>query len=104
MRVTVLSVIIVSWNTCDMLVACLQSIVADCGSQIATAAEGTPDERPHQPTIEAFVVHNASSDDSARTVKARFPWVHLVENAENLGFARSTIKRLTWQTAKDSCC
>ena len=43
----------------------------------------------HQPSIEIFVVDNASSDGSAQMVKERFPWVHLIENAENLGFARA---------------
>ena len=86
---TLLSVIIVNWNTCDLLVKCLQSIVADCGPQIATAAEEASDERPHRPTIEVFVVDNASSDDSARMVKTRFPWAYLIENAENLGYAQA---------------
>jgi len=86
---TVLSIVIVNWNTCDLLVKCLQSIVADCGPQIAIVAEEASDERPHRPTIEVFVVDNGSSDDSARMVKARFPWAHLIENAENVGFARA---------------
>lgn len=86
---TVLSVIIVNWNTCDLLVKCLQSIIADCGPQIATATEEASNGRPFQPTIEVLVVDNASSDDSARMVKTRFPWAYLIENAENLGFARA---------------
>ena len=33
-----------------------------------------------------------SDDGSAHMVRARFPWVRLVENRENVGFAR----RLAW--------
>jgi len=42
-----------------------------------------------QPSIEVFVVDNASSDGSVSMVKERFTWVQLIENAENLGFARA---------------
>ena len=65
-----------------MLAQCLQSIIADCGPKgRASAAART--------TIEVFVVDNASSDGSVQMVKERFPWVRLIENAENLGFARA---------------
>jgi N-acetylglucosaminyl-diphospho-decaprenol L-rhamnosyltransferase len=87
---TALSVSIVNWNTRDMLVQCLQSIMADYGPQLAASAQEEAMQHPaHQPSIEIFVVDNASSDGSAQMVKERFPWVHLIENAENLGFARA---------------
>ena len=87
---TALSVIIVNWNTRDMLVQCLQSIMADYGPQLAASAQEEAMHHPaHQPSIEIFVVDNASSDGSAQMVKERFPWVRLIENAENLGFARA---------------
>jgi hypothetical protein len=66
-----LSVILVSWNTCDELQACLESVVA--GVQGISA--------------ELVVVDNASSDGSADMVAERFPDVRLVRNPENLGFA-----------------
>jgi GT2 family glycosyltransferase len=62
------SVAIVSWNTRDLLARCLQS-VGQSGS------------------IEVFVVDNASSDGSAPMVRQRFPWVHLIQNKQNVGFA-----------------
>ena len=43
----------------------------------------------YQPSIEVFVVDNASSDGSVQMLKERFPWVRLIENTENLGFARA---------------
>lgn len=36
---------------------------------------------------EVFVVDNASSDGSVEMVRQRFPWVRLIENEENVGFA-----------------
>lgn len=66
-----ISVIIVSWNTRDILRDCLASVYAQ-----TTGAE-----------YEAIVVDNASSDGSAAMVKAEFPQVILIENTENKGFA-----------------
>lgn len=66
-----LSIVIVNWNTRDMLRDCLQSVDAGKGSL----------------KLEVFVVDNASSDASAEMVRAEFPHVHLIENKKNLGFA-----------------
>jgi N-acetylglucosaminyl-diphospho-decaprenol L-rhamnosyltransferase len=38
---------------------------------------------------EVIVVDNASTDGSAAMVRERFPWVRLIENRENAGFARA---------------
>ena len=66
-----LSVIIVNWNTRDLLVRCLNSI-----TQVTQRMKA-----------EVFVVDNRSSDESGRTVKERFSQVILIENETNLGFA-----------------
>jgi GT2 family glycosyltransferase len=68
-----LSIIIVSWNTWELLEGCLTSIYA----------------HPPNGEFEVFVVDNASSDGSAQMVEERFPAVHLIENHENVGFARA---------------
>lgn len=68
-----LSIIIVNWNTRDLLADCLQSVY----------------DTVHDLTFEVFVVDNASSDGSAAMVRERFPDVRLIENAENVGFARA---------------
>jgi len=63
------SVVIVSYNTADLIEACLLSVRASDGV-----------------SLETFVVDNASSDGGAALVREKFPWVRLVENRENRGF------------------
>ena len=64
-----LSVVIVSYNTADLIEACLLSVRASDGV-----------------SLETFMVDNASSDGGAALVRGKFPWVRLVENRENRGF------------------
>jgi N-acetylglucosaminyl-diphospho-decaprenol L-rhamnosyltransferase len=84
-----LSVVIVNWNTRDLLAQCLQSIMEDCGAQLATVAQSAAYQPAQQRSIEVFVVDNASSDRSVQMITERFPWVRLIRNAENLGFAQA---------------
>lgn len=37
--------------------------------------------------VETIAVDNASSDGTADLIAQRFPWVRLIRNAENVGFA-----------------
>ena len=67
-----ISILIVNWNTRDLLRACLQSL------DLLTI---------QNVDHEMIVVDCASSDDSAAMVAREFPDVHLVASAENLGFA-----------------
>ncbi len=71
-----LSIVIVSYNVCDLLAQCLASVVRP----------QTTDHR-QKTKSEVFVVDNASRDGSAAMVHERFPSVHLIENTENRGFA-----------------
>jgi len=73
-----LSIVIVNWNTRELLAQCLDSVARDVGAM------------PH----EVFVVDNASADGSVAMVRERFPWVRLIENAENVGFARANNQAL----------
>ena len=66
-----LSIVIVNWNTRELLAACLESVRAGLGGLRA----------------EIIVVDNASQDGSADLVAQRFPEVRLIRNAENRGFA-----------------
>lgn len=68
-----LAVIIVSYNTRDILEACLASIRASGGGV----------------RLQTYVVDNASRDGSAAMVREKFPEVDLRENTENVGFARA---------------
>ncbi len=71
-----LSIVIVSWNTADLLVDCLRTVTADL-------ARSGPDFR-----AEIWVVDNASTDGSAGRVRAELPHVRVIESGGNIGFAR----------------
>lgn len=65
-----LTVLIISFNTREMTLACLRSLFAET----------------RQP-FETIVVDNASQDGSAAAVASEFPQVHLLAETENHGFA-----------------
>ena len=65
------SVVIVSWNTRALTTACLASL---------------PDAAGTMPW-DAWVVDNASTDDSVTAIRLEFPNVRLVANTANMGFA-----------------
>ena len=73
-----ISIVIVSYNVKPFLEQALNSILK--------ALEGI--------SSEIFVVDNGSGDGSALLVKERFPQVKLIENKENLGFARANNQAL----------
>ncbi len=68
-----LSVIIVSFNSSSFLGDCLDSLI----------------KNPPGFRFEIVVVDNASKDRSAKIIKESFPDVKLIENKENLGFAKA---------------
>jgi GT2 family glycosyltransferase len=68
-----LSIVIVNYNVRPYLEQCLRSV--------QKALEGIEGE--------VFVVDNHSSDDSVEVVRNSYPWVHLIANDENMGFARA---------------
>lgn len=70
---TALSVVIVNWNVAGLLAGCIDSIEKN----LADVAH------------EVIVVDNASADESVTIVKSRFPFVRLIENRKNSGFARA---------------
>jgi N-acetylglucosaminyl-diphospho-decaprenol L-rhamnosyltransferase len=65
-----LGIVIVSYNTCDLLRTCLRSVYASQGDL----------------DLEICVVDNASSDGSAEMVAAEFTQAQLIVNAENVGY------------------
>jgi len=67
-----LSIIIVNWNTRDLLRRCLRSVF----------------EQTKNIDFEVFVVDNASSDQSADMVRREFPRVLLIVSDINLGFGK----------------
>jgi len=72
---TDLSIIVISWNTRDLVLDCLASIERVRGSFGAGKV------------IETLVVDNASDDGTVSAVRSAFPAVRLVELGENLGFS-----------------
>lgn len=67
------SVVIVNWNTRDLLRGCLASLPWDSD----------------RVSLDVIVVDNGSDDGSAQMVEAQFPQVRLIRNEENLGFVRA---------------
>ena len=65
-----LGIVIVNYNTRDLLRTCLHSVYASQGEF----------------TFRVCVVDNASPDGSAEMVAAEFPQVQLIANAENVGY------------------
>ncbi len=83
-----LSLIVVSWNTRELLRQCLQSIVDEPGVYLVAAGAPAGAARPPDAlTVEIVVVDNASADGSAAMVQADFPQVRLMANQHNAGFA-----------------
>jgi GT2 family glycosyltransferase len=78
-----ISLVIVSWNTRDLLRACLKSVL----------------ENSTRLQLEVFVVDNASTDGSAEMTRSEFAEVCLVENSANVGFARANNQALPKCTA-----
>jgi GT2 family glycosyltransferase len=70
---TPVSVVIVSYNCKLPLLDCLDSLEA---------------ERSEVP-LDVVLVDNDSTDDTAYEVASRFPWVQLIVNRTNMGFARA---------------
>jgi hypothetical protein len=89
-----LGIVIVNWNTCDLLRTCLHTLFTGQGEPIPAealdAALTAPDRSPadDEPALRyvVVVVDNASSDGSAAMVQAEFPQVLLIASAENVGY------------------
>ncbi len=67
-----ISIIIVNWNTKEILRDCLDSIYTCAADNVE---------------FEVIVVDNASEDDSGTMVKEKYPEVTLIQNVTNRGFA-----------------
>ena len=68
-----LSIIILNWNTRDLLSRCLDAVTQHVGDICH----------------EIIVVDNASTDGSQALLAARYPNVRLVQNTDNVGFAKA---------------
>jgi GT2 family glycosyltransferase len=73
-----ISVIIVNWNTCDLLRQCLQSVYRTV----------------RDVALEVIVVDNGSTDGSVAMLRKLFPQVNVIGNPENRGFAAANNQAL----------
>jgi N-acetylglucosaminyl-diphospho-decaprenol L-rhamnosyltransferase len=69
-----LAVIILNYNTRDLLRRCIASVLASAALNIDHV------------TVEVMVVDNASPDGSAQMVATEFPQIYLIASPENLGY------------------
>jgi GT2 family glycosyltransferase len=76
-----LSIVIVSYNTRQLLKECLDSVYASLAESILAS--------------EVVVVDNASRDGSAAMVREHFPQVRLIANEDNRGFAAANNQALS---------
>jgi N-acetylglucosaminyl-diphospho-decaprenol L-rhamnosyltransferase len=72
------SVVVVSWNTRELLARCLESVEAETRGL----------------RVETVVVDNGSTDGSPEMVATRFPRARLVRNEANRGFAAANNQAL----------
>jgi hypothetical protein len=73
-----LSIVIVNWNTRELLLDCLASVYATV----------------REVSFEVFLVDNASTDGSVAAVRAQYPQVKIIQNEKNFGFAVANNKAL----------
>lgn len=78
------SVVIVNYNTKDLIIKCIESIYRE-----------TKDV-----DFEIIVVDNASIDDSTQYIKKHFPQVLIVQNDENLGFGKANNHGVNFATGR----
>ncbi|MFN8527267.1 MAG: glycosyltransferase family 2 protein [Anaerolineae bacterium] len=69
-----LAVVIVSWNTRDLVVQAIRSLLED----VSTSGLA----------VQVWLVDNASTDGTVEAVQTAFPGVKVIASRENLGFVR----------------
>jgi GT2 family glycosyltransferase len=79
-----LCVIIVNWNTKKALFDCLASVYSNTKNI----------------TYEVIIVDNASTDGSTEETKIKYPFINIIENERNLGFAKSLNKGIKQSKSK----
>lgn len=67
------SIIIVNYNTKDLLIDCINSIY----------------KQTEKVLFEIIVVDNSSTDNSQEMINRKFPHINFIQSAENLGFGRA---------------
>ena len=73
------AVVILNWNGGEDILECVQSVF----------------ESSHK-ALDVVIVDNGSVDGSSDVIRARFPQVHFLVNAQNLGFAKGSNQGMKW--------
>jgi len=84
----VLSIIIISYNTADITINCLKSVLSDKGLEFDLDKKYTQNEPDTIPT-EIIVVDNASTDDTTTRLKGLKTKINIIKNSKNLGFSKA---------------
>jgi len=75
-----LSIIIVSYNSCKILIQCIESIY----------------QFSEDLKIQILISDNASSDDTVDMLNRKFPTIRIIRNDKNLGFAKANNRALPY--------
>ena len=79
------SVLVINWNTRELLEPCLASVLSGPDAQLVS---------------EVVVVDNGSTDGSADEIRSRWPQVTLVSNEDNLGYTKASNQGLAHCTGE----
>jgi len=79
-----MSIVIVAWNSSDFIGECLDSIYSHKGKL----------------KFEVLVVDNDSQDATKDIIREFYPWVILIENEQNLGYAHANNQGITCSVGK----
>lgn len=77
-----LSVIVVTWNSSNCIEECLVQLERESSDS------------------EVIVVDNNSRDGTQEIVRDRFPWIRLIENSANLGYAKANNQGIEQSSGK----
>jgi len=75
-----LSIVIVSYNTRDLLAACLESVQKELKDESGASTELI--------SAEVIVVDSVSADGTPQMMREQFPWVKLIEPGDNVGYSK----------------
>lgn len=75
-----LAIVVLSFNTCDLLRNCLRSVIASSGKL----------------QYQVCVVDNGSTDGSVEMVRSEYPSIHIIVNRTNVGFSAGNNVGLRW--------
>lgn len=86
MNEKIAEIIIVNWNTCQLLDNCLNSVFRNCNGLLF----------PYSVTV----VDNASTDNSVSMVQNKYKDVKIIRNIKNEGFAKANNRAIKESSAK----